>query len=110
MLPGFKHFKVYRGDTFAFRLTLGSGDDSYVISDHTFAGEIKEKGKDDVVAVFNFTIEDEQEGIVLVKLTATESKKLIASRKYVYDIEMTADDSVSTILEGPILVKGDVTL
>ena len=32
MLPGFKSFKVYKGDTFAFSLTLGTGGNPYPIN------------------------------------------------------------------------------
>ncbi len=109
MLPGFKSFKVYRGDTFAFRMTLGASEEAYDVTSHTFAGEIKERGKSAVVATLDFEIEDDVEGIVLVTLTATESANLIAGRKYVYDIEMTNGGVISTILQGPILVTGDVT-
>lgn len=110
MLPGFKSFKIYRGDTFSFRMTLNTSVDAYPITDHDFAGEIKERGKDAVSAEFSFEIEDAVDGILMVTLTSTESKKLIAGRKYVYDIEMTnPDGNVSTLIEGPILVTGDTT-
>ena len=109
MLPGFKSFKVYRGDTFAFRMTLEASTFPYDVTSHSFAGEIKERGKSAVVATFSFTIEDANDGIVLVTLPATQSINLIAGRKYVYDIEMTNSGVISTILQGPILVTGDVT-
>jgi hypothetical protein len=109
MLPGFKSFKVYRGDTFAFRMTLEASDLAYDVTSHSFAGEIKERGKSTVVASFEFDIEDADSGIVLVTLPATQSTNLIAGRKYVYDIEMTNSGVISTILQGPILVTGDVT-
>jgi hypothetical protein len=109
MLPGFKSFKVYRGDTFAFRMTLADGLSSYNVTSHSFAGEIKERGKSTVVASLSFTVENAAQGIVLVTLPATQSINLIAGRKYVYDIEMTNGSVISTILQGPILVTGDVT-
>lgn len=110
MLPGFKSFKIYRGDTFSFRMTLNTSEDAYPIGDHEFAGEIKERGKDAVVATLAFDIENEEDGVLRVTLTPTESKKLIAGRKYVYDIEMTnPSGDVSTLIEGPILVTGDTT-
>lgn len=110
MLPGFKSFKIYRGDTFSFRMTLNTTEDPYDITDHEFSGEIKERGKDEVKAIFEFDIEDEDAGVLRVTLTPVESKKLIAGRKYVYDIEMTnSSGDVSTLIEGPILVTGDTT-
>jgi hypothetical protein len=109
MLPGFNSFKVYRGDTFAFRMTLAEASVAYNVTSHSFAGEIKERGKTEVVASFSFTIENAASGIVLVTLPATQSINLIAGRKYVYDIEMTNGTVISTILQGPILVTGDVT-
>lgn len=109
MLPGFKSFKVYRGDTFAFRMTLAEGLNRYNVTSHSFAGEIKERGKSAVVATFSFTIENAAQGVVLVTLPATQSINLIAGKKYIYDIEMTNSGVISTILQGPILVTGDVT-
>lgn len=109
MLPGFKSFKVYSGDTFAFRMTLEADTVAYDVTSHTFAGEIKERGKSTVVATFDIDIEDANDGIILVTLPATESANLIAGKKYVYDIEMDNAGAVSTLLQGPILVTGDVT-
>jgi hypothetical protein len=90
-------------------MTLEASTDPYDVTSHNFAGEIKERGKSAVVASFEFDIEDADAGIVLVTLTAAQSINLIAGRKYVYDIEMTNDEVISTILQGPILVTGDVT-
>lgn len=109
MLPGFKAFKVYKGDTFAFNLNLGSGGNPYDISNHTFRGQIKEKGKKTLVASFAYEITDGEAGTVRIVLTADESSKLNGSKIYEYDIEMNQDGVVSTILKGPIVVMSDVS-
>jgi hypothetical protein len=90
-------------------MTLADGLVRYNVTSHNFAGEIKERGKSDVVASFTFTIENASQGVVLVTLPATQSVNLVAGKKYVYDIEMTNSNVISTILQGPILVTGDVT-
>jgi hypothetical protein len=109
MLPGFKPLKLYKGDTFSFRLTLNSAEDPYDISNHTFISQIKEKGKSAVVAEFEYEIEDEDAGIVLLTLTPSESSKLIGGRKYVYDIQMDNDGDSLTIVNGPVIVVSDVS-
>lgn len=109
MLPGFKSFRIYRGDTFVFQLTLKSAGQAYSLSGCTFAGQIKEKGKTTTVASFSISIVNQSQGIVRVTLTAAESAKLSAGKSYDYDIQMTNSGVVSTILKGPILVTFDVT-
>lgn len=111
MLPGFKSFRLYRGDTFVFQMTLESGGEPYVLDSDTdtFSGQIKEKGKTTVVATFSTQILDEANGIIRCTLTATESAKLTGGKSYDYDIQMKRGDVVSTIIKGPILVTADVT-
>ena len=109
MLPGFKSFKIYKGDTFSFNLTLGAGGQDYDITGHTFTGQIKEKGKSTKVAEFSFTITDSEAGEVTAILTSTESAKLSGNKIYEYDIQMVNTGFVSTILKGPVVVVSDVT-
>ena len=109
MLPGFKSFRVYKGDTFSFNLSLDSGNADYNITGHTFSGQIKEKGKSTLVASFAFTITSGAGGNVTATLTATESAKLSGNKIYEYDIQMINNGVVSTILKGPIVVVSDIT-
>jgi hypothetical protein len=109
VLPGFKSFRVYKGDTFSFNLALDSGNENYNITGHTFSGQIKEKGKSTLVASFAFTITSGAGGEVTATLSATESAKLSGNKIYEYDIQMINNGVVSTILKGPIVVVSDVT-
>ena len=109
MLPGFKSFRVYKGDTFSFNLSLDSGNADYNITGHTFSGQIKEKGKSTLVASFAFTITSGAGGNVTATLTATESAKLSGNKIYEYDIQMINNGVVSTILKGPVVVVSDIT-
>ena len=109
MLPGFKPLKLYKGDTFSFRLTLNAGNDPYDITDHTFICQIKEKNKSAVVAELEYQIEEAVDGMVLLTLPSSESSKLIGGRKYVYDIQMDNDGDSLTIVTGPVIVVSDVS-
>lgn len=110
MLPAFKSFKIYRGDTFAFQMTLYTGPTSYLnITNTTFIAQIKEKGKSTVAATFTITKENLLGGLIKVTLTATESAKLVANKSYVFDVEMDNAGNKTTILTGPILVTADVS-
>ena len=109
MLPGFKPLKLYKGDTFAFRLTLGIGESDYDITDHIFTAQIKEKGKTTVTSEFDYEIEDAEAGIVLLTLSATEASKLNASKRYEYDVQMDNGGVVSTIIKGPVVVVNEVS-
>lgn len=110
MLPGFKAFRITRGDTFAFDMTLQQAGEAYVIAEGVqFSGDLVEKGKTTAVASFSFSVIDDAEGIVRCTLTATESAKLTGGKTYNYDIQMDNDGVVSTIISGPIIVKIDYT-
>ncbi len=111
MLPGFKSFRIYRGDTFVFQMTLETGGEAYELDSETFTftGQIKEKNKTTTVAEFTIQIVDENNGIIRCTLSATESAKLTGGKTYDYDIQMDNSGTVSTLLKGPILVTADVT-
>jgi len=109
MLPGNKSFKVYKGDTFAFLMTLSSNDNSFNLSGYTLKGQIKEKSKSETIASFTFNVVDENGGQVQAVLTSEESAKLIGNRLYEYDIQINNNGVISTILRGPIIVVADVT-
>lgn len=111
MLPGFKSFKIYKGDTFVFQMTLESGGNPYVLDSDTFTftGQIKEKGKSASVAAFSISVINENSGIIRCTLSATESAKLTGGKTYDYDIQMNNDGVISTLIKGPILVVGDIT-
>lgn len=109
MLPGFKSFKIYKGDTFAFNLTLGAGGDPYDITSHVFSGQIKEKNKSTKIAEMTFDITDAAAGELTVTLTAEESAKLNGKKVYEYDIQMDNGGIISTILKGPVTVVSDIT-
>jgi type V secretory pathway adhesin AidA len=109
VLPGFKAFRIYKGDTFAFNLTLGAGGVDYIITGHTFTGQIKEKGKSTKVAEFTAAITNATAGELTVTLPASESAKLNGLKIYEYDIQMVNSGVVSTILKGPITVVSDIT-
>lgn len=110
MLPGFKSFKIYRGDTFAFQMTLKTGDLTFFnITNSTFISQIKEKGKTAVAANFSVTKENLLGGVIKITLSSSESAKLVANKSYVYDVQMTNGTNDTTILTGPILVTADVS-
>jgi hypothetical protein len=110
MLPGFKSFKIYRGDTFAFQMTLKTGSTTFLnITSSTFIAQIKEKGKTTVAATLTVTKENLLGGVIKVTLPSTESANLVPNKSYVYDVEMTNGTNKTTILTGPILVTADVS-
>jgi hypothetical protein len=110
MLPGFKSFKIYRGDTFAFQMTLKTGSSTFLnITNSSFIAQVKEKGKTAVAATLVVTKENLLGGVIKVTLSSTESSKLVANKSYVYDVEMTNGENKTTILTGPILVTADIS-
>ena len=110
MLPGFKSFKIYRGDTFSFQMTLKTGATTFLnITNSTFIAQVKEKGKTAVAATLVITKENLLGGVIKVTLSSSESAKLVANKSYVYDVQMTNGTNDTTILTGPILVTADVS-
>lgn len=109
MLPGFKALKLYKGDTFSLRLNISSNQEPYNLTDHTFVSQIKQKGKSDVVAEFDYLIEDPEGGVITLTLTPEEASKLNSTKRYEYDLQMNYDGTVSTIIYGPVIVVHDVS-
>lgn len=111
MLPGFKAFRVYRGDTFVFQMTLSSGGEAFILDSElvTFTGQVKERGKATMVSQFTIEILDGPNGVIRCILPASESANLVGGKSYEYDIQMDNDGIVSTILKGPIISTSDVT-
>lgn len=109
MLPGYNAFKVYKGDTFVFSMHLKNGATNFPVTGYTFLGQVKEKGKTNTIASFDFLITNATTGTVQVTLSATESAKLIGGKLYEYDIQMSKDGVISTLFKGPLVVIADVT-
>jgi len=109
MLPGYKAFKVYKGDTFVFSMALKTGLNAISLTGYTFSGQVKEKGKSTTIASFSFVTTSEYNGTVQVTLSATESAKLIGGKLYEYDIQMSNSGVISTLFKGPLTVVADVT-
>lgn len=111
MLPAFRAFKFWRGDTFAFELSLKTGESTYYnITGMTFIAQIKEKNKTAVAAEFTTTIVNAVNGRFRCTLSPTESAKLQSGKSYTYDVQVNASNTNKfTVLAGPILVQGDTS-
>jgi hypothetical protein len=102
---------VYRGDTGRFQVAVTEADGTTPvdISAATWSAQIRLTDAD-VAAAAEFTIEPlaGQTHIIEVVLDAATSASLVEP-SYVYDVEMTLDGEVTTLIRGTITVEGDVS-
>ena len=105
--------EIGQGETFHITLQLQQHSGSVVqyldITDYEFAGQVRENySTDEIAAAFTFdTSLAPESGSVSVTLTPQQTLSL-SQREYVYDINMTTDDSpavVRRILEGGLYVR-----
>jgi hypothetical protein len=100
---------VYRGDSGRFQIVVTEADGTTPVdvSAATWLAEIR--APDDAL-VGEFTIEPlaGQPHIVEVVLDAATSAALGES-SYVYDVEMTLDGEVTTLIRGTVTVEADVS-
>jgi hypothetical protein len=102
--------KVYRGDSGRLRITVtDAGGGPVNISSGTWDADIRDT-VDAVTTVAQMTCTPVpgDTSSVDVKLAAVESAKLTADR-YVYDVQMTLDTEVQTLIAGAIEVTKDVS-
>ena len=105
-VPDTMKWRIYRGDTARFSIAAFDDDgDPLDLTDWTFAGQVRKTYTSDVVA--NLGI-DAGSGVLTVTVDADSSLILYPSN--LFDIQATKPDGeVWTILQGQIVVEGDVT-
>jgi hypothetical protein len=104
------NIKVYRGDSGRLRIAVKDADGSPInVSAATWDADIRDTADAvTVVAQLTMTPVSGQTNAIDVVLSATESLKLIAA-KYVYDVQMTLNTEVQTLIAGEITVTKDVS-
>lgn len=117
-MASYEDFTIDQGADIAFQLELEEADGSVKdLSNHTVAAKMKKS--------FNSTAEDTvdfeaivsqpaTDGVVVLSLTNEQTDALSTRGRYVYDVELTFQDSdgnsiVERILEGKIKVNPSVT-
>lgn len=107
--PQRTNLNVYRGDTGIFRIEVSDADMNPVnITAGTFDGDIRTAvDSAQILASFAITPTVGDVSSIDCLLTAEESEKLDAN--CVYDIEMTLNGVVTTLLQGDIIITKDVS-
>lgn len=102
------NFQTFRGDTFEFELRVNGLDDAFDSVDFTVKGKY----------VDNFTIihKDLSDGITYNSETGNylvvcnpEDTNDVTPGAYVYDVQVSTDGMVYTVLYGKLNIKEDVT-
>lgn len=98
-------FKIKRGDDVSFNVTHTP---VLNITGRTYRAQLRRSSESgDVAATFVCTVTDAANGVVNVALSRTVTAGLSLG-EYVWDLEEAAP-AVTTLLEGPVEVEGDVT-
>jgi len=109
--PAFSSFKLWKGDTLRFNLSLKSSASAYNIPvGTTFKAAVKEKNTTTSYSM-DADIVSSSAGLVRVTLPSNTSSLLSPRKNWIYDVQMTDSASVvTTILYGNIFVTDEVTI
>jgi hypothetical protein len=114
----YEDFTIDQGADVAFQLELAEADGSTKdLSNHTVAAKMKKSFNSDAEDTVDFEAIVSQpatDGVVVLSLTNEQTDALSTRGRYVYDVELTFQDSdgnsiVERILEGKIKVNPSVT-
>lgn len=103
------NINIYQGDSGSFRITMtGPLGVPVDISAADFDGDIRIKANDaSPITSFDFIPVTGDTSSVDVFLSAVKSELL--NGKFVYDVEMRVDDSVTTLIFGQLVATQDVS-
>lgn len=100
---------VYRGDSGSFRISVKDPDNNPIdISGATWDADIRVKDKDPV-AVTSFVIEPVVGDTSSITVSLPSENSALLTRSGVYDIQMTLNDVVTTLIAGEIILTLDVS-
>lgn len=107
--PAYSSFKLWKGDTLRFNMSLKSSASAYTIPAGTeFSAAVKEKNSSTAYDM-DASIISSSAGLVRVTLSASTSALLSAKKNWIYDVQMTDSASVvTTLLYGNIFVTDEV--
>jgi hypothetical protein len=108
--PAYNAFKLWKGDTLRFNMSLKSSGSAYSIpAGTTFKAAVKEKNTTTAYDMSASTV-SASAGTVLITLSASTSSLLNAKKNWIYDVQMTDSASVvTTLLYGNLFVIDEVT-
>ena len=101
---------IDQGATFSTTVTVTNADESaFDLTSHTVAAQIRKSYSSSSKTDFTATIgTPATEGKIQLQLTATQTGALEEGR-YVYDVEVTQDTTVTRVLEGLVTISPQVT-
>jgi hypothetical protein len=108
--PGTYNFNYYRGDTFEFiiRPKDGSGN-VFPLAGYTAAFTIANRRGVGATQYSGQAVVNTVDNIITCRIDPTTGRFLTAGQTWVYDVEITDDSSIFTLLNGNIGVTDDIT-
>jgi len=110
-MAGKYDFELAQGATFNRSLVIKDANNTALdLTCNTLAGQIRTTAQsNDIAGSFTFTITDPTNGLLSMKMTATNTA-LLPAQQCVYDVELTqANGDIIRILEGYVTVTANVT-
>src|SRR5688572_19210500 len=103
--PAKVNFKYRRGDTVAEPIAIAEGGVLADLSDREFKAQLRKQA--DATAVTEIIVDetDSADGVIVLRLEHEVTLDL--SGRYVWDLEMTMNDVVRTILAGDFIFDPD---
>lgn len=107
------NLNIDQGATFSSAVTVkGSDGEAFNLTGHTVEAKMAlGYGSTRTRTTITSTVSNATGGVITLSLTPTQTAALDAPARYVYDVEitLTADGTVTRVIEGIITVRPNVT-
>jgi len=107
-MPARRDLEFYRSDTWTHEVRFVDGDDNPInVSAWTFASQVRRRVSSDIIVSFNADVSAAATGVIVFSVGAPVAD--VEAGKYRYDVERSLNGVVQTVVEGLVVVSGDIT-
>ncbi len=107
-MPARRDLEFYRSDTWTHEVRFVDGDgDPVDVSAWSFASQVRRRTSSDLIVSFQVDVSAASNGVVAFFVPAPSTD--IEAGRYRYDVERTLGGVVQTVVEGLVVVSGDIT-
>lgn len=108
-MAGFIELSMDQGATFSAYVTITDNSNVPVdLTNYTVRSQMRKSYFSETSYDFTITKNDASNGIVSLSMTSSNTS-LIRPGRYLYDVEMEADSTVTRVFEGIVIVNPNIT-
>jgi len=107
-MPARRDLEFYRSDTWTHEVRFVDVDDNPVdVSAWSFASQVRRRTSSDLIVSFQVDSSLASTGTIVFTVQAPLTD--IEAGRYRYDVERTQGNVVQTVVQGGVVVSGDIT-